>query len=102
VFVGDVGLGVWGVVLVVCVCVGVGGVVLCRRVCVCDLLIFLHTAKRGWGGGRVNSEGRGRQGVGGKKLTRVAAPSPRASLGRRTVCGRTEQLAAAGFEALRN
>jgi len=37
-----------------------------------------------------------------KKLTRVAAPSPRASLGRRTVCGRTEQLSAAGFEALRN
>jgi len=35
-----------------------------------------------------------------KKLTRVAAPSPRASLGRRTVCGRTEQLSAAGFEAL--
>jgi len=35
-------------------------------------------------------------------LTRVAAPSPRASLGRRTVCGRTEQLSAAGFEALRN
>jgi len=34
--------------------------------------------------------------------TRVAAPSPRASLGRRTVCGRTEQLSAAGFEALRN
>ena len=29
-----------------------------------------------------------------KKLTRVAAPSPRASLGRRTVCGRTEQLLA--------
>jgi len=26
-----------------------------------------------------------------KKPTRVAAPSPRASLGRRTVCGRTEQ-----------
>jgi len=26
-----------------------------------------------------------------KKTTRVAAPSPRASLGRRTVCGRTEQ-----------
>jgi len=26
-----------------------------------------------------------------KKATRVAAPSPRASLGRRTVCGRTEQ-----------
>jgi len=37
-----------------------------------------------------------------KKLTRVAAPSPRASLGRRTVCGRTEQLSAAGCEALRN
>jgi len=40
VFVGGVGLGGWGVVLVVCVCVDVGGVVLCRRVCVCDLLIF--------------------------------------------------------------
>jgi len=26
-----------------------------------------------------------------KKTTHVAAPSPRASLGRRTVCGRTEQ-----------
>jgi len=26
------------------VCVGVGGVVLCRYVCVCDLLIFLHRA----------------------------------------------------------
>ena len=26
-----------------------------------------------------------------KKPTRVAAPSPRASLGRRTVCGHTEQ-----------
>jgi len=37
-----------------------------------------------------------------KGLTRVAALSPRASLGRRTVCGRTEQLSAAGFEALRN
>ena len=35
---------VWGVVLVVCVCVCVvvGGVVLCRCVCVCDLLIFLQ------------------------------------------------------------
>jgi len=35
---------VWGVVLVVCVCVCVvvGGVVLCQCVCVCDLLIFLH------------------------------------------------------------
>ena len=37
-----------------------------------------------------------------KKLTRVATTSPRASLGRRTVCGRTEQLSAAGFEALQN
>jgi len=43
VFVGGVRLGVWGVVLVVCVCVGVGGVVLCRcSVGGCDLLIFLH------------------------------------------------------------
>jgi len=32
--VGGVRLGVWGVVLVVCACVGVGGVVLCRCVCV--------------------------------------------------------------------
>ena len=42
-FVGDVRLGVRGVVrgvvLVVCVCVG--GVVLVVCVCVCDLLIFL-------------------------------------------------------------
>ena len=37
---GGVRLGVWGVVLVVCV--GVGGVVLC--VCVC-LLIFLHVGE---------------------------------------------------------
>jgi len=39
-------LVVWGVVLVVCVCVGVGCVVLCRYmcVCVCDLLIFLPIA----------------------------------------------------------
>jgi len=29
-FVGGVRLGGWGVVLVVCMCVGVGGVVLCR------------------------------------------------------------------------
>jgi len=36
------------------------------------------------------------------KCVCVAAPSPRASLGRRTVCGRMEQLSAAGFEALRN
>jgi len=35
-------MGVWGVVLVVCVFVGVEGVVLCRCVCMCDLLIFLH------------------------------------------------------------
>jgi len=34
---------VWGLVCCSCrVCVGVGGVVLCRCVCVCDLLIFLH------------------------------------------------------------
>ena len=39
VFVGGDRLGVWGVVLVVCVCVGC--VALCRCVCVCDLLIFL-------------------------------------------------------------
>jgi len=32
VFVGGGRLGVWGVVLVVCVCVGVEGVVLCRCV----------------------------------------------------------------------
>ena len=38
---GGVRLGVWGVVLIVCLCVGVGGVVLCRCVRVCDLLIFL-------------------------------------------------------------
>ena len=31
-FVGGGRLGVWGVVLVVCVCVGVEGVVLCRCV----------------------------------------------------------------------
>jgi len=38
-------LGVWGVVPVVCMCVGVGGVVC---VCVCDLLICLrrHSAQR--------------------------------------------------------
>ena len=39
-------MGVWGVVRVVCACVGVGGVVLCRCVCVCDLLIFLHEGER--------------------------------------------------------
>jgi len=61
----DVRLGVWGVVLVV-VCRCRGCCSLSVRGCVCDLLIP-------------------------KKLTRVAAPSPRASLGRRTVCGRTEQ-----------
>ena len=36
---------VWGGVLVVCVCVSVSGVVLCRCVRVCDLLIFLHRAR---------------------------------------------------------
>jgi len=36
-------VGVWGVVLVVCVCFGVGGAVLCRCVCVlCDMLTFLQ------------------------------------------------------------
>ena len=47
-FVGGVRLGVWGVVLVVCACVG--GVVLsvCVCVCVCDLLIFVPArAERG-------------------------------------------------------
>jgi len=33
-----------------------------------------------------------------KKPTRVAAPSPRASLGRRTVCGRTEQRRLPGLK----
>ena len=42
---GGVRLGVWGVVLVVCKCVGVWGVVLCR-VCVCDQLIFLQVLLR--------------------------------------------------------
>jgi len=28
------------------VCVGVGGVVLCRCLCVCDLLIFLQTRQK--------------------------------------------------------
>ena len=43
-FVGGVRLGVWGVVLVVCVCVSVSGVLFSVGVCVCvcDLLIFLH------------------------------------------------------------
>jgi len=44
--VGGVRLGVWGVVLVVCVCVGARGVVLCRCACVCvrpvDLCTGLH------------------------------------------------------------
>jgi len=46
---GGVRLGVWGVVLVVCVCVrvGVGGVVLCRCVCV---LICLQEGKGRAGG----------------------------------------------------
>jgi len=42
VFVAGVRLGDWGVVLVVRVCVGVGGVVLLSCACACDLLIFLH------------------------------------------------------------
>jgi len=42
VFVGGVRLEVWGVVLVVCVCFW--GVVLSRRVCMCDLLIFLQVS----------------------------------------------------------
>jgi len=33
-------LGVWGVVLVMCVCVSVSGVLFSVGVCVCDLLIF--------------------------------------------------------------
>jgi len=44
VFVGGVRLGVWGVVLVVCVCVSVSGVLFSVGVCVCDLLIFLQRA----------------------------------------------------------
>jgi len=35
-------IGAMGVVFVVWVRVGVGGVVFCRCVCVCDLLIFSH------------------------------------------------------------
>jgi len=35
-------LGFWGLVLVVCVCVSVSGVLFSVGVCVCDLLIFLH------------------------------------------------------------
>jgi len=35
---------VWGVVLVVCVCVSVSGVLFSVGVCVCDLLIFLTRA----------------------------------------------------------
>jgi len=41
---GGVRLGVWGVVLVVCVCRCRGWCSL--SVCVCDLLIFLHEAPR--------------------------------------------------------
>ena len=41
-FVGSVQLGVWGVVLVVCVCESVSGVLFSVGVCVCDQLIFLH------------------------------------------------------------
>jgi len=42
VFVGGVRLGVWGVLLVMCVCVSVSGVLFSVGVCVRDLLIFLH------------------------------------------------------------
>ena len=35
---------VWGVVLVVCVCVSVSGVLFSVGVCVCDLLIFLQAS----------------------------------------------------------
>ena len=35
-----------GVVLVVCVCVSVSGVLFSVGVCVCDQLIFLHSARR--------------------------------------------------------
>ena len=37
---------VWGVVLVVCVCVSVSGVMFSVGVCVCDLSIFLHEEVR--------------------------------------------------------
>jgi len=42
VIVGGVRLGVWGVVLVVCVCVSVSRVLFSVGVCVCDLLICLR------------------------------------------------------------
>ena len=46
-FVGGVRLGVWGVVLVVCVCVSMSGVLFVVGVCVCDLVIFfLQVARR--------------------------------------------------------
>jgi len=40
---GGCSFGGWGVVFLSCVCVG--GVVLCRSVCVCDRLIFTQWAK---------------------------------------------------------
>ena len=45
-FLGGVRLGVWGVVLVVCVYVSVSGVLFSVGVCVCDLLICLHDAAK--------------------------------------------------------
>ena len=47
--VGGVRLGVWGLVLVVCMCVTVSGVLFTVGVCVCDLLICLHLHHRGYG-----------------------------------------------------
>jgi len=46
VFVEGVRLGVWGVVLVVCVCVSVSGMLFSVGVCVRDLLIFLPERQR--------------------------------------------------------
>jgi len=45
-FVRGVRLGVRGVVLVVCVCVSVSGVLFSVGACVCDLLIFLHLGQQ--------------------------------------------------------
>jgi len=45
--VGGVRLGGWDVVLVVCVCVSVSGMLFSVGVCVCDRLIFLPEARVG-------------------------------------------------------
>ena len=45
-FVRGVCLGVWGVVLVVCVYVGVGGGVLCRCVCMRPIDLFTLTCSQ--------------------------------------------------------